>query len=61
MYGEFDAVGMAFARLQNPDFNMKKEERFDGFFPKFAATIGPLKLSEQPKVLHLTRTITPRL
>ena len=62
MYGEFDAVGKAFARLHSPDFNMKKKkESLSGFLPKFAATIAPLRLSEQLKILHLTRTITPRL
>ena len=61
MYGEFDAVGKAIARLHSPDFNMEKKETFDGFLPKFAVTIAPLQLSEQLKILHLTRTVTPRL
>ena len=61
VYGECDAVGKAIARLQSPDFSMKKKETFDGFLPKFAATIAPLQLSEQFKILRLKRTITPCL
>ena len=29
VYGEFDAVGKAIARLHSPDFNMKHEEERD--------------------------------
>ena len=61
VYGEFDACGKAFARLHTPDFNMKKKETFDDFVPKFVATVAPLQMSEELKILHLTRTITPRL
>ena len=61
MYGEFDAISDAIARLHSPDFNMKKKETFDGFLLKFAATIAHLQLSGQLKILHLTRPITPRL
>ena len=39
----------------------KAKEPFSEFLPKFAATVAPLQLPEQLKILHLTRTITPRL
>lgn len=64
MFGEFDKTGKANALLHDPNFNMgviDKNETFEIFYSRFAAAIAPLNYSEEHRIFHLERTISPRL
>lgn len=64
MFGEFDKVGKADAKLHDPKFPMGKtnpKETFDEFLARYTSAIAVLGFTDVHKISNLRRTISDKL
>lgn len=64
MFGEYDKIGKADAKLHDPKFGMGKtnpNKTFDEFLVRYTSAIAPLGFNDVHKISNLRRTINDRL